>query len=407
MALSDSNVDDTMAEDWKTIQGKYALEEGEGETGGGETEIARETEQTQESSTSPAGGRNKDGTFAKVTKESPDGQSKQEKEGQSGKASKTASAEGRSDQTQGRPQNSNGTGGPETGVGEAADGGSRSDTNRAPSSWKPAERAEYATLSPVVKAAIHRRESEMAAGAQQLVPDAQFGRSIRSAVEPYRMLIEAEGGTPERAIGQLLKTAALFRVGTNEQKAQAIAGLVQQFGIDMRVLVPQGQQPNGQTPPQQFRDPRFDQFLANQQREAAAATQREQHALEQTVDQWMSEVDENGAPVRPYLPDVIQEMSAMLPQIKASNPALTNAQALEEAYKRAIWANPEVRTVLQREAAAASGAQTQAANQTRVREARRAASVNVPRRASIPTPAKPGAMEDTIAATARELGLIT
>lgn len=402
MALSDANVDDTMADDWKAIQEKYAVEE-EPAPHVEETETPETGAETQDSVSRTETARNKDGTFAKTTKETPDGSSKPAKTERSDKVPAEAAAKG---PAAARTDGAENAGAVDSGRVPGAD--SRVDVNRAPSSWKATERAAWDKVPPEARAAIHRRESEMAAGAQQLVPDAQFGRSIKSAVEPYRMLIEAEGGTPERAIGDLLKTAAIFRVGTNEQKARAVAGIVQQFGIDMRVLMPQGQQMPGQVPPQQqFHDPRVDQLLAQQQRERQESSQREQQSMAATVTQWMNEADANGNPVRPYLSDVINDMLPMIPSIKAANPALTNAQALEEAYQRATWANPEVRTVLQREAAAATSSQTQADNQTRAREARRAASVNVPRRASIPAQAKPGAMEDTIAATARELGLIT
>jgi hypothetical protein len=147
-------------------------------------------------------------------------------------------------------------------------------------------------------------------------------------------------------------------------------------------------------------------LLAHQQRQDTERQQREQSDLESTVTRWMNEVGADGQPTRPYLSDVINEMSALIPQIKQANPLLTNAQALEEAYTRATWAHPEVRTLLQQKAATDLEATRQAENQTRVREAKRAASVNVPRRASTPTPGKPGSMEETIAATARELGLI-
>lgn len=390
MALSDPNVDETMAEDWKVIQEKYAAEE--------ETPEPDETQEAapdaQDSTPSADAARNKDGTFAKSAKESADGSSKPAKKepGKTGAVGKEPTGTNDGDGAAAQPPLDQGV--------------QRADVNRAPSSWKASERALWDKVDPALRAAIHRRESEMAAGAQQLLPDAQFGRSIRSVVDPYRMLIEAEGGTPERAVADLLKTAAIFRVGPNEQKAQAIAGIVRQFNVDLSSLLPRQ---NGQAPQtaQTFRDPRVDQLIAQQNRERAESAQREHATLESTVSQWMNEVDAQGQPTRPYLQDVINEMAAIVPQIRQAQPNLTNAQALEEAYTRAIWANPEIRALLQQQAAAASSAQRQADNQTRLRDVRRAASVNVPRRASVPSAGKPGRMEDTIAETARELGLIS
>lgn len=388
MALNDSNVDETMAADWAAILEKHAVEEPE-------TPAPEETAEPTETSTaledkSAAPARDESGKFVKAPKEK--------------EAVAAPPAKGGSDKSAGSQPAENAT----ESTAEAAGTLPSRDTNRAPSSWKPLERAIWDKIPPEARAAIHRREAESHAGAQQLVPDAQLGKGMRQVIEPYRMLIEAEGGTPERAVGDLLKTAAIFRVGTPQQKLHAVAGIANQFGIDLRPLFQPthpGQQPNPQ--PQTFRDPRVDQLLANQQRETHERTQREAAELETTVTRWMNEMGADGQPTRPYINDVIHEMSALIPQIKESNPLLTNAQALEEAYSRATWAHPEVRVLLQQKAAADRQAELQAENQTRVREARRAASVNVPRRASTPAVGKPGTMEETIAATARELGLIS
>lgn len=395
MALSDSGVDDTMASDWKAIQEKYAVEETEAppEPADTQTEVVADPEPD----TRP---RDATGKFVKA-EEKPDGQGKPTQTDPGKVGAPATGKPGAPDPAKGTTQQTD----PSVPLADAT--GVR-DPNRAPSSWKPAAREKFAALDPAIKAEIHRRESDFQAGQAQLLPDAQLGKGMRQVIEPYRMLIEAEGGTPERAVASLLRTAAIFRVGTPEQKLQSIAGIAQQYGIDLRGLVAQPNgQPNPNPQPQTFRDPRVDQILAQQQRTEAERQQRTQAEMETTVNRWMNEVDAQGNPTRPYISDVIGEMSALIPQIKDANPSLTNAQALEEAYNRAIWAHPEIRTLLQQKAAADLAAQRQADNQTRVREAKRAASVNVPRRASSPNPAKPGSLEETIASTARELGLIT
>ena len=237
------------------------------------------------------------------------------------------------------------------------------------------------------------------------MPDAHLGRSMREVIAPYNMLIQAEGGTPDRAVADLLRTAAIFRVGSLQQKYGAVKEIADRFGLDLRVFSGQGQaQPQ---PQQQFHDPRLDKLLADQQREAAQRTQVEQQQLEGAVSRWMNEVDEKGEPKRPYLSDAINEVSALIPAIRQQNPDLTHTQALDLGYECAIWANPEIRALLQQKAAGDLEASRRAENQSRVRDAKRAASVNVPRRASLPATAKPGTLEETIAATARELGLIS
>src|SRR5205807_2564940 len=116
--------------------------------------------------------------------------------------------------------------------------------------------------------------------------------------------------------------------------------------------------------------------------------QTEQQTLEGTVTSWMNENDAQGKPLRPYLGDVMNEMSALVPQIRTQSPSLSHDQVLQQAYERATWGNPEIRTLLLQQQAQGASQTRSAENQNRVREAKRAASVNVPRRASLPTPGK-------------------
>lgn len=385
------SIDEEIASDWAAIREKYA------------EELPAEPEKAAESAPEPASEpkqerpRDEGGRFAKEAKEAP----KQAERPQIGKekqpsAIKPAEASAAVD-----------AGGHEAATSAADQGAQLRDLSRAPSTWKPAARVEYEKLPEAVKAEIHRRETDFLNGQHQLLPDAQFGKSMRQVVEPYRMLIEAEGATPERAVADVMKTAAILRIGTPQQKLNAILGAAQQFNVDLRSHF--GAQPNNgtQAQPATFQDPRVDQLLVHLRNQDAQRQQAEQAQLESTVTAWMGETDAQGQPLRPYLNDVMAEMQALVPQIRQAKPALTQQGVLQEAYERAIWGNPDVRTVLQSQQHQQSEQQRASENQNRLREARRAASVNVPRRASVPSPGKPGRMEDTIAETARALGLLS
>lgn len=276
------------------------------------------------------------------------------------------------------------------------------DINRPPSTWKPQVRTEWDKLSPTVKAEIHRREADFQNGHAQLLPDARLGSEIKRAAEPYRMLIESNYGTPEKAMSAFLQTAAALQMGSPSQKLQTLVGLSQQFGVDLSALQSGSPQPQ---PPQG--DPRVDQLLMQMRQRDEHAQAAEQRQLETLANTWMSEADAQGNPKRPYIGDVIQEMSMLIPQIKQTSPHLTHAQILESAYDRAVWANPDTRAALQGAQHSELQAKAAAENQARVAQAKRAASVNVPRRASTPSPAKPGSMDETLMATARELGLFS
>jgi hypothetical protein len=378
------NTDAEMAADWAAIQEKFAEPEAPEVDEAPETEVV-ETLDTKVDERA----RDESGKFAKAPKEAKEPLLKRQR--------LRRKRPHRSSQTRAEP---------------APQAAPARDITRPPSSWKPAIREEWGKLSENVRAEIQRREQDYQNGQAQLLPDATMGKQMRAVIEPYRMLIDAEGSTPDRAVADLLRTAATLRIGSQQEKLNALLGVVRDYGIDLPALVQQRMQQAGnpQAPQaqqaQQFRDPRVDQMLREQAQERQQREQQYQTEMGTTVTAWMDAVDASGQPVRPYIGDVINEMSVLVAQLKQSNPALTHVQALDEAYERAIWANPEIRQVLQSKQQTEREQQQRAANQTRVADARRAASVNVPRRASTPAPGKPGKLEDTINETARALGLI-
>lgn len=384
MSLTDKDVDATMAADWAAIQEKYAVkdepEKLEPITAEAET-VEPETDETENVKRETS---NVDSTKERQRDESGKFIKSQEKE-KPVKPDTTQINNDASTQQDELPQR---------------------DINRPPSTWKPVVRGEWDKLTPSVRAEIHRREADFQNGQAQLLPDARLGSAIKQATAPYQMLIESNYGTPDRAMQAFLQTAAALQMGSPQQKLQTIVGLSQQFGIDLSPLLQQGQ-PQQQQPQQQFRDARVDQIIANEQRREQQRQQQELQQLSGIADSWVAEQDASGNPLRPYVGDVINEMTVLIPQIKQANPHFSHAQVLEQAYDRAVWANPDTRAALQGQRQSELQAKQLAENQNRVASAKRAASVNVPRRASIPSPAKPGTMDETIRNTARELGLIT
>ena len=286
------------------------------------------------------------------------------------------------------------------------------DISRAPSSWKPAAKAVWASLAEPVRAEIHRREMEYHHGYGDIKVNADFGQSVRTVVEPYRMLIEAEGATPERAIADTMRTAALFRVGTQAQKTQAllqldhqfngglkeyIAGQIAQHAGQIGVTTPQAQQA------QQFADPRVDELLRGMQAQERERTAQAERASNSAVENFMSAKDAKGEPLYPFVDNVLEDMSQRVASLRRQNPALEHAEALKQAYDAAVWANPETRAVLmgQQQAQAAQPADTQ----RKVEAAKRASAVNVPKRGALPATGPAQSLDDTIRDTGRALGL--
>lgn len=351
-------IDEEMAADWAAIREKHA-----------EPEIIAETDPIAVIEEKPERARDEDGKFAKTEAKEPVKES-------------TVEAEP---------------------VLETSNESQR-DIARPPSTWKPIVRTEWDKLTPSVRAEIHRREADFQNGQAQLLPDARLGAEMRKVTDPYRMVVESNYGTPEKAMQAFLQTASLLQMGSPQQKLQTLAGIAQQFGIDLSPLAGQATPAQSDRP---FLDPRVDQMLAQQRNAETVRQQQEQQQLESIANAWIAEKDAQGNPMRPYVGDVMNEMAVLIPQMRQSNPLLTHAEVLKESYDRAVWANPDTRLALQTKQQSELQDKQRLENQDRVASAKRAASVNVPRRASVPSPAKPGSMDETLRNTARELGLFT
>lgn len=288
------------------------------------------------------------------------------------------------------------------------------DLNRAPSSWKPAAKAQWAALPEDVRAEIYRRESDFHKGNSAIKENADFGMNIKSVVEPYRMLIEAEGGTPESAIRDTMRTAAIFRVGTPQQKMAAMYQIDQQFNcgfqsefnrlVQQEVAKLTGQQaPQAPMPPQQFHDPRVDALLRSQEQEQQRRAQELSAQASDAENRFRAAVDDKGQPKFPFVDNVTDDMISRIPAIQRSNPSLSHFDVLQQAYEAAVWANPETRAVLlsQQQQQATRPAETL----RNVEQARRASAVNVPKRGSLPATGPAKSIEETIRETGQALGM--
>lgn len=293
--------------------------------------------------------------------------------------------------------------------------------------WRKGVVEKFGALDAEIRSEILKREDDFHKGIEQYRDKAALGAQIEKVAAPYMHLIAAEGGTLDRAVGDLLRTAALFRTGTPQQKQQALVQIAQQFGIQMpyaQVGQPNQQQPqfDGLTQEQQqalHQNPwlaqmfsgwqqqfstlqgRLQQFeqqsqlrdrQMNEQQDKAVASAIEKFENEHDKDGWMD--DWSIAPDGSKTPGPFRNlMSAALES--------GQAKTLNEAYEMAKWAHPEARKVeLARQQAKADEERRKA---QAVEEAKKAASVNVKTRGTLPATEPTGPMEDTIRATYRRV----
>jgi hypothetical protein len=193
-----------------------------------------------------------------------------------------------------------------------------------------------------LRAEIAKREQEFEKLATRQDEERNFGKQLKSVIDPYMPIINAEGGNPAAAVQQLLNTAYILRTASPAEKTKAVLQIAQAYGVDLS----QASQPQAYVDPLQERIERLEW---EKQQQETAAQQREQAALASEIEAFAKD------PSHPHYDAVKPDMAALL--------AHGRATSLKEAYDMAVYARPDIRSTL-------LDAQLRAAEEKRVAEAK-------------------------------------
>lgn len=196
-----------------------------------------------------------------------------------------------------------------------------------PARWKAVE-AHWKSAPKEILQEITKREKEIEKALTAHDGDLSMGRSMKEVITPYLPIIQAEGGTPEKAVQQLLNTAYQLRTAPPQRKAALLMDIARQYDIDLGA-VQQQQQVHPQIRALQERIAQQDQQILEWQRQQQTA---EEQKIAEEIQSFASNPD------HPYFEQVRAEMHALL--------AGGRAKDLKEAYELSIWANPEIRSTL-------------------------------------------------------------
>lgn len=228
----------------------------------------------------------------------------------------------------------------------------------APEGWPKEAKAEWAKVPPAVQAAVTKRETDMAAGVEQLK---RGYADIDAAIQPYMPAIQQNKVTPAAAVKQLFSwMEALTRDAANikaGKAAEAFPALARSYGIDPVALLaqmvqqprPQQQQPGQQTQPGQPQiDPSvkayLDSVLGNVGQHinqlSSTVQQQSMAKTQEMLGMWSKD--------KPFYEDVRVLMAKFLSPGPNGEPPvvppLANGNAdLDRAYDMAVYADPAVR----------------------------------------------------------------
>ena len=221
-----------------------------------------------------------------------------------------------------------------------------------PRSWKPFAREKWDSAPPEIKQEAIRREKEITQALQESSEARQSYQKLREIWSPHESRFRAMGASdPIQAFNFLAQSEAVLALGSQAQKAQAIANFVKTYGVDVRELdnalaqalgISQGTNgPVASSSPigGPVRDPRLDALLGQIEQ---AKAQRDQQVSSAALDEIAAVENEE------FFEDVRMDMADIL-DARANRGLHTTA---EEAYNLAIRLNPDVaRIIEQREEA--------------------------------------------------------
>jgi hypothetical protein len=225
-----------------------------------------------------------------------------------------------------------------------------------PQSWKPAMR-ELAQKLPaefhgIIEEAF-RRDVETQKALQDTAQARQIAAQVQQTLAPYETIARANGMDAMSYAGSVLQTAAVLQMGTQTQKDQALALLIQQFGGTVDGI---NAHLSGQAPATPTQTP-VDVNAAVEKAIAARLQTVETERASQEAAKFVESAPE-------FLQDVWQDMVELIQVAERQGRKLSYQQA----YDRACRLNDDVQKVIDQRKAA-DAAKAQAASTQRAAEA--------------------------------------
>ena len=226
-----------------------------------------------------------------------------------------------------------------------------------PVSLKPEARAEWDKVPPLVQAEIVRRDREVSEALRTSADARRFQEEFQRTVAPYEMLIRSENSNPIQAVDRLLQTAAALRTSSPVQKAQMVASIVREYGVDIRMLdgalsgarMP-APDPQVQAVQQQIAP--LVEFVNGLRQQQATMAERTQQEAATEIEAFFADSENY-----PYAEDLRDEIADLL-EINARR---GRQLSLQEAYSRATIAHPTISKLVENTRIASSAAQQNAA----------------------------------------------
>lgn len=240
-----------------------------------------------------------------------------------------------------------------------------------PEHWKGGAKVDWNKLPAAVRDSIFEDHKALAPL-----------RGLTPALDHFAPQLTQRFGDVTRGVGAILNTWS-NATSTQEGAIAFLRDFCQQYRIDPQNLVAgntsQVHADNGaEQQAVDQGDPRFQrieaQLQALAQQPLIAQQQFQQHQIQTDIQSFASSVAQDGSLAHPYFNDVREHMGALMQTREFTNLVQTKGgpAALNEAYDRAVYANPQIRQNL-----LAQNEQRQVQERKRAAETAKAAGVSI------------------------------
>jgi hypothetical protein len=252
-----------------------------------------------------------------------------------------------------------------------------------PRTWKPEVAALWAGLDPAVKAEVQRREQDIFKGIEQYKTAAQTGQAYQSVIDPYMPILKQFNIDPVTQVKGLMNAHYQLATGSPETKAALFQQLARDYNVDLSSLP----EPSYVDPAVQALRAELNGVKSTLSAREAAELRTQQETLSRQIDTFASDKT-----AHPYFDEVANDIANLLTAKVSST--------LEDAYERAVWANPVTRAKEQTRLSVAAEAKRVDEEKARAAKARQSLRANVRPTAKNGSATAPvGSMDDTIQET--------
>jgi hypothetical protein len=205
----------------------------------------------------------------------------------------------------------------------------------APQSWTKEAKEQFASFDPLVQKELLKRETDYSKGIQRHAEGAKWAEETKPIFEQWQPYLNQLGTTPSQAFKALIQAEYTLRHGSPQSKQQALSKMAADYGIPLTQTSETQQADTSSQPIYDELNNLRQQILQQQQYQ-----QKEQNRIAQDQETQMQEMitEFSSNAEYPHFEQVRESMAQLL-QAGIS-------ESLEDAYNKAAWSNPEVRSSL-------------------------------------------------------------